>query len=115
MLVSLNDFITPKKFFKWKEVLWLNSISTYHSPNQQEVDNIIELIIKFDNIREFIDKPFKVHCLIRPIHVVDINNKFTGFDYNAKIGGAKGSAHINRKSYRWTFCRIVNRSNHEYS
>jgi hypothetical protein len=94
MIVKLDDYITPKKYFKWKEALYLNSIKTYHSPSQQEVDNIIETCKKLDKFREYIGKPFEVHCWIRPTSVNDESGKHTGFNYNALISKATLSSHI---------------------
>ncbi len=101
MLVNLEDYITPNKYFKWKEALQLKSLNTYHSPTQKEVDNIISTCLKLDKFRNFIKKPFNINCWIRPTSVVDMNGTHTGKNYNKLvidgktiINGATLSAHI---------------------
>lgn len=94
MLVNIDDYITQNKHFKWSEALYLKQLNIYHSPTQEEVDNIIETCLKLDKVREFIAKPFNIHCWIRPNHVHDESGKHEGFDYNALVKGATKSQHI---------------------
>lgn len=104
MLVKLDDYITPKKFFKWKEALYLPSWKVYHSPSQQEVQNIIDTCNKLDKFREHIGKPFNINCWIRPTSVNDETGKYSGKDYNKLVKGAPISAHINRIGCRFGYC-----------
>jgi hypothetical protein len=100
MLVKLDDHITSKKYFKWKEALLLPSWKIHHSPSQQEVNNIIETCTKLDKFREYINKPFIISCWIRPVSTNDESGKYQGKNYNEVVKGAKASAHINRTSCR---------------
>ena len=101
MLVKLEDYITPNKYFKWKEALQLKSLNTYHSPTQKEVDNIISTCLELDKFRNFVKKPFNINCWIRPTSVVDMNGTHNGVDYNKLIKGAPASSHIERTSNRF--------------
>ena len=93
-MVDLNSYITDKNFFKWSEALFLPSIQEYHTPSDTEIQNIIAACHKLDLIREFLNKPIKVSCWIRPSSVNCTNKKYKGFDYNKSVNGAKKSQHI---------------------
>lgn len=101
MLIKLDEFITPNNHFKWKEALFLNSLNCYHSPSREEVENIIKTCSKLDKFREYINKPFKVNCWIRPTSVNDETNKNTGVNYNKLI---RWSYII--FPYKWISCRF---------
>lgn len=96
MIVSLDDYITDSKYFKWKEALYLKSLGVYHSPSQTEVDNIKTTCLKLDKFRKLINKPFSIHCWIRPTSVNDESGVHSGVNYNAlpNIKGATNSSHI---------------------
>ena len=106
MIVNLNEYITPKKFFKWKEALFLRSIKIYHSPSQEEVKNIIETCNKLDKFRELFSKSFNIHCWIRPTSVNDESGVNTGFNYNKLVKGAPLSSHINGLAVDFDVTRI---------
>ncbi len=92
--IDLESYITDKKYFKWKDALWLPSIKEYHKPSDIEIQKIKELCMRLDKVREFIKKPILVHCWIRPKSVDCDNPEYQGFDYNKHVDGAKASAHI---------------------
>lgn len=74
------------KYFKWTEALYLPQLKVYYTPSEEEKQNIILLAQKLDVIRDHYGKPLTINCWIRPV--------YQGIDYNAKVGGAKNSAHI---------------------
>lgn len=113
MLVKLDNYITSSNHFKWKEALYLKSIDTYHSPSQQEVDNIIETCKKVDKFREYVGKSFNIHCWIRPTSVNDESGKHTGFDYNKLVKGATVSSHIFGLAVDFDISRIKSRRIYE--
>lgn len=96
MTVNLDAYITSNNFFKWKEALWLPSLSTYHDPSPEEIKNITETCEKLDLFRKHIGKSFLISCWIRPTKVNDINKKYNGVNYNKlpTVNGATKSAHI---------------------
>lgn len=101
MLVKLDDYITSSNHFKWKEALLLPSWKIYHSPSQDEVNNIIETCKKLDKFREYVGKSFNIHCWIRPTFTKDESGKYSGQDYNKLVKGATSSSHINRMCSRF--------------
>ena len=94
MGVNLEDFVTPAGHFKWKEVLLLPSWGVYHTPSDTEVQNIISLVTKLDVLHDYFNKPFNVHCCIRPSSVNCPGSQYHGQNYNAHVGGATHSTHI---------------------
>ena len=53
--------------FTVKEALYLPSWGVMHIPTESEKIEIVNLAIKMDKIREFVNCPINVHCWIRPI------------------------------------------------
>ena len=94
MPVDLEAYVTPAKFFKWKEVLLLPSWGVYHIPSDQEYQNIISLITKIDVLHKHFGKGINVHCCIRPSKANCPGSKYNGMDYNSHVGGVSASSHI---------------------
>jgi len=82
----LPIFDDPKnkisKHFTAGEATFLPSWGQYHTPSEEEYDNILHMATIMDLVREFLGKPIKVHCWIRPEA------------YNKAIRGAHNSSHI---------------------
>lgn len=96
MSINWND---PKskisKYFTVKEALYLPSWDVMHIPSEAEKANIIRTAEKMDLIREYLDKPVNVNVWIRPAQVnCPTNLRYHGKNYNAAIGGAPKSAHV---------------------
>lgn len=97
MTVNLDAYITSNNFFKWKEALYLPSLSTYHDPSPEEIKNIIKLCNRLDKVREEINKPFIISSWLRPQSVTDsftADKRYQGFNYNKSQKGATASWHI---------------------
>lgn len=94
MSIDFDSYITPANHFKWREALHLNSIGVFHVPSDHEIQSIILTCTRLDKVREFLGKPISVNCWIRPNSVNCSDPKYTGFDYNKLVNGAKASAHI---------------------
>lgn len=110
------------KYFTVKEVLYLPNWNTYHVPSEEEKANIIKMAEVMDKVREFINKPIKVHCWIRPNKancpgfdpfIIKLDPKAKDYitkktalavlDYNSFIGStAKRSPHIFGKAVDWS-------------
>ena len=77
--------IPGSQYFTWHEALWLPS-DRRHANATEVSSTIIKNIIKqaqaLDKVRAYFGQPISVHCWLRPP------------EYNAKIGGAKNSAHL---------------------
>ena len=93
-MINLDDFVTDAQHFKWREVLYLPSWKIYHTPSDQEIQNLISLITKVDVIHDYFDAPFNVHCALRPSSVNCPGSLYHGKDYNHFVGGAAHSTHI---------------------
>jgi hypothetical protein len=93
----MTDWNDPKsqisEYFRVGDALYLPKWNCYHHPTDTEKANILAFAVMVDVVREFIGKPFVVHCWIRPTqaHVQGPNN---GKNYNVLVGGARQSAHI---------------------
>lgn len=92
ILTNRDEPIYLNSNFNWGEALWLPSWKVYHIPSANEIQNITNMAIRLDHVREIIDKPFITHCWGRPI----LNNPASPYheqDYNAFVKGAKSSLH----------------------
>lgn len=85
--------------FTVKDVCYLPSWEIMHIPSDEEKANALALVQKLELIRSEIDKPIYIHCWIRP-KVVNCpsSSRYHGKNYNAAVGGAPGSAHIEGKA-----------------
>jgi len=89
-----------------REATFLPSWGIFHIPSAGEIDNIIELAAKVQNVRDAYNKPITVNVWIRPKSVnpgaLDSSGKIIkndshsrkGQDYNAFVKGASGSPHV---------------------
>ena len=91
---NLEDYVTDAQHFKWKECLFLPSWGIYHTPSDEEVQNLTALITKIDILHDYFDRPFNVHCCIRPTSVNCPGSPYHGKNYNAHVGGATHSSHV---------------------
>lgn len=83
MKISLGDGIGDSKFFSWKDALFLPRWGVCAFPaNESIVMNIERMAKKMDEIRDFFNAPITITSWYRPLK------------YNAIIGGAMNSAHI---------------------
>lgn len=89
------------KYFTVKEALFLPSWNCYHNPSEQEKTNILLMAEQMDKIREFLQKPIRVHCWIRPV-LNQPEHVRHGQDYNAFVKGARMSAHKTGEAVDWS-------------
>lgn len=93
MKINLSDKIGL--YFTWHEALYLPRYSVHHEPSDVEIQNIIALSTKLQEVCKYFNIPFHIDCWIRPTNVKGIeNNQFNGTDYNALVKGATKSQHI---------------------
>lgn len=96
------DWSDPKakisQFFTVKEALWLPSWEVLHVPSETEKEEILKTAQKMDLIREYLERPIIIHCWIRPKNANVPKSKWHARNYNAFVGGAPGSAHIEGKA-----------------
>lgn len=94
--------------FTVHEALWLPSWGVYHTPNDQEKENILKMAAKMEQVREFLgDKSININCWIRPLSVNCDNKRYWGKNYNRMVGGAEASAHINGNAVDFTVSSIT--------
>lgn len=79
----LHDNIGVSKYFKWSEALWLPKMKVFAFPNSEQVRNIKKLASNLDKVRESFGRPIIITSWLRPP------------EYNAMIGGAPRSSHMN--------------------
>lgn len=94
-----KSLLTPH--FTVHDALWLPSWQVYHVPSELEKANIIKQAEKLELVREYLEKPLIIHVWIRPVSVNAPNTQYHLKNYNAAIGGAPGSAHIEGKATDW--------------
>jgi hypothetical protein len=108
----LIDWSKPEskigKYFTVKEALFLPSWGVLHIPNDIEKAAILRMAEKMDVIREYLERPIHVTCWIRP-KVVNCPNHpgYNGKNYNAAVGGAFKSAHIEGIAVDFTVSAIT--------
>lgn len=93
------DWANPKsrisKYFTVHEATYLPSWRIYHSPSEEEKEEIVKLAKIMDTIRERIGKSCIVHVWIRPKKVNCPGHERDGQDYNLFIGSkSTKSGHI---------------------
>ena len=81
MQLDLDELIPGCKYFRWKEVLWLNSWKVFVYPTDAQYLGMLEFAKRMDYVREYLGVPVIVTSGVRP-HL-----------YNQKIGGSFYSAH----------------------
>ena len=92
------------RFFTVHEALWLPSWKIYHTPSEDEKDNIIEFAKKMDVVRDFYGIPINIHCWIRPVSVNNKESVNHGMNYNiAAHSTAKNSPHITGRAVDFHF------------
>ena len=96
----------PSQYFSWKELLYLPSWQVFHSPSESEVQNLTKLALCMDKVREYLEQPINVLCAIRPIYVIAPGTQWNGKNYNAAVGGAPHSAHIQGLAMDFTVSQI---------
>lgn len=100
--INWSDLKSPlTQHFTVKDAIWLPAWSVAHVPSETEKVNIISLAHKMELVREFLGKPILVHCWIRPVVVNAPATIHDRKNYNAAIGGAPGSAHIEGMAVDW--------------
>lgn len=83
-LVDLNAYVMGCDHIKWREVLWLPQYRMYaHPTNDEHLSNLISICQKFDKVRHILGG-----------HPMQITSGYRPEIYNAHIGGAKESAHM---------------------
>ena len=95
-MINWND---PKckisKYFTVHEATFLPSWRIYHLPSDEEKEEIVKLAKVLDKLREKLNKPFIVHCWMRPKKVNCQSSPRHGQDYNVFIGSrSTKSGHI---------------------
>lgn len=89
------------KHFTVKEACLLPSWGVMHVPTEEEQAEILKTAAMMDQVRDFLGKPVKVHCWIRPGSVNCGDSRYDGKDYNAFVKGASNSAHKYGKAVDW--------------
>lgn len=95
-----NPTAKISKHFTVHEATYLPSWNVYHTPSEQEKENIVKLALVMDKIRDYIGKPIIIHVWIRPILNSPGHEKH-GQDYNLFVKGAKMSAHKTGLGVDW--------------
>jgi uncharacterized protein YcbK (DUF882 family) len=88
--MNLDEKIPGCQYFTWKEALWLNRWNRAAIESDGFTDTVrrnLENTFRWmDKIRQWIDKPIKVHVAFRPT------------PYNKEVGGATQSAHLDGRA-----------------
>lgn len=93
--INLMDKIPGCDYFTWSEALYLPQYKVHHEPSDGEMQAIIALAKKMNEVRKHFGIPFKINVWIRPTSVKSMGDpQYNGRDYNKLIGGAAGSAHV---------------------
>ena len=95
-MINWND---PKckisKHFTVHEATFLPSWRIYHLPSDEEKVEIVKLAKVMDKLRDKLNKPFIVHCWMRPKKVNCQESTRHGQDYNVFVGSrSTKSGHI---------------------
>jgi len=93
--------------FTVHELTYLPTFQVHHVPSEQEQQNLLALANKMEEIREYIGKAINCHVTIRPICVNAPGTPYHGRNYNALVGGALRSGHIQGKCMDFNFYEIV--------
>lgn len=97
--VSEIDWDNPRAaisdHFTVHEATWLPSWKVYHTPSEEEKENIVEMAAAMDKVRKQVNRPIIVHCWIRPLKVNCPGSNRHRKNYNKAVGStATKSAHI---------------------
>ncbi len=88
-----NAKVAPN--FPVHETLWLPTWRIYHSPSDEEKQEIVKTADVMQRTRGLFSAPIIVHCWIRPLSVRAPGTQRHGGNYNRAIGSrSKKSAHI---------------------
>ena len=102
----MKDWKSPhariSRHFTVHEALFLPSWGIYHEPFELEQAAILRTAQWLDRVRDFVGRPIKVHCWLRPGKVNCPGTTWHGRDYNAAIGGAPKSAHRLGRAVDWS-------------
>jgi len=94
-MIDWND---PKsqitEHFTVHDATYLPTWQIYHQPSDVEKQNIITTAGKMELVRQELGRPLLAHCWIRPTSVNCPGSAYHGRNYNALVGGAKNSPHI---------------------
>lgn len=110
--MSSLDWSNPESqisaHFTVHDATYLPSWGVYHTPSDQEKENILALAAKLELVRAYLgNNDVNVNCWIRPTIVVCENPRYNGKNYNQLIGGAQNSAHISGMACDFTVSRIT--------
>lgn len=89
--VNLEDFIPGSTYFRWREVLWLETWQVYVYPSESQYNNLVRLARKLDAIRGRLGKPMTVTSGLRPYLYNEWKEPYG-------IGGNEISAHCEGKA-----------------
>lgn len=92
--MDFTQKIPGSKYFTWHEACFLPQWNTHHIPNELEQEAIIEHARRLDAVRDFLGKPIKINCWIRPIMSNTEDSAHNGQNYNLIVHGAVNSSHI---------------------
>lgn len=80
--------------FTVREATLLPSWGVLHAPSGAERANIVRTCQLLERVRDLLKEGIVVDCMIRPTFVECPGSPYHGQDYNAHVGGATHSAHI---------------------
>jgi hypothetical protein len=64
--IDLDSLIPGSKYFRWKEVLWLDTWKVYAIPTDIQYLNMLQFVKKMDMVRKYLDTPMIITSGIRP-------------------------------------------------
>ncbi len=73
------------KHFTVKEATYLPAWRVYHKPSVAEKKEILKLAKRMDVVRDFLEKPIRVHVWMRPAKVNAPGTKYHGKNYNRDV------------------------------
>lgn len=79
--INIEELVPGCKYFRWKEVLYLNRWGIHVLPTDVQYLNLIKVCKKADLVRAYLDTPMTITSALRPTK------------YNELIGGARFSHH----------------------
>ena len=102
-LANTVDWNNPagriSKDFTVHEALWLNSWRVYHTPSEEEKENIVRMAAALQKVRDQLKRPIIVHCWIRPLKANCPGSQYHRKNYNKFVGStATTSAHIDGRA-----------------
>lgn len=104
-MIKMIDWSNPEskisEYFTVHEATWLPSWKCYHTPSEEEKENIVKISKQMDKVRDFLEVGVIVHVWIRPRKLNCPGHKKHGKDYNRAIGGSAKSAHTKGSATDW--------------